>query len=163
MQRTRQIATETGYIRAFEICAGKLLSYSPAGSDDIFPHTERTKHVEYLATQLVSTIKNVIALTGGGTQKANRDLFEAVANIPADEPFVLVATDKYVGEGFDMPRLDTLFLTMSVSWKGTIQQYAGRLCRLYDGKRGSDLRLCFVGEYINLQQKNIRTLVHNCS
>ena len=57
-----------------------------------------------------------------------------MANIPKDEPFVLVATGKYVGEGFDMPRLDTLFLAMPVSWTGTVQQYAGRLHRLFDGK-----------------------------
>jgi superfamily II DNA or RNA helicase len=96
--------------------------------------TERTKHVEYLATQLAPNIKNVIALTGGGTQKESREALEAVANIPPDEPFVLVATGKYVGEGFDMPRLDTLFLAMPISWKGTVQQYAGRLHRLYEGK-----------------------------
>ena len=96
--------------------------------------TERTKHVEYLAAQLKLEIKNVIALTGGGTQKASREALEAVANISADEPFALVATGKYVGEGFDMPRLDTLFLAMPISWKGTVQQYAGRLHRLYEGK-----------------------------
>ncbi|MCL2853746.1 MAG: DEAD/DEAH box helicase, partial [Defluviitaleaceae bacterium] len=82
--------------------------------------TERTKHVEYLAAQLAPNIRNVIALTGGGTQKASREALEAVANIPSDEPFALVATGKYVGEGFDMPRLDTLFLAMPISWKGTV-------------------------------------------
>src|SRR5256885_10335490 len=48
---------------------------------------------------------------------------------------VILATGKYVGEGFDDPRLDTLFLTLPVSWRGTVSQYAGRLHRLYDGKR----------------------------
>lgn len=77
---------------------------------------------------------NVVALTGGSTQKQSRELLQKVADIPADEPFALVATGKYIGEGFDMPRLDTLFLTMPVSWKGTVQQYAGRLHRLFEGK-----------------------------
>lgn len=56
-------------------------------------------------------------------------------SIPRDEPRVILATGRYVGEGFDDPRLDTLFLTLPVSWRGTIAQYAGRLHRLYDGKR----------------------------
>jgi superfamily II DNA or RNA helicase len=60
---------------------------------------------------------------------------QAAADIPADESFVLVATGKYVGEGFDMPRLDTLFLAMPIAWKGTVQQYAGRLHRLFEGKK----------------------------
>jgi len=97
--------------------------------------TERTNHVKYLAAQLKPHIKNVIALTGGETNKKSRETLQTVADISEDEPFVLVATGKYVGEGFDMPRLDTLFLTMPISWKGTIQQYAGRLHRLYEGKR----------------------------
>jgi very-short-patch-repair endonuclease len=59
----------------------------------------------------------------------------ALAAIAPDEERVIVATGRYVGEGFDDPRLDTLFLTLPVSWHGTIAQYAGRLHRLYDGKR----------------------------
>ncbi|KUK64104.1 MAG: Type III restriction protein res subunit [Desulfofundulus kuznetsovii] len=96
--------------------------------------TERTGHVKYLASQLKPRIKNVIALTGGETQKKSRETLKTVAGIAEDESFVLVATGKYVGEGFDMPRLDTLFLAMPISWKGTLQQYAGRLHRLYEGK-----------------------------
>jgi superfamily II DNA or RNA helicase len=91
--------------------------------------------VDYLAVQIGQSVKNVIALTGGGTQKKNRENLKSVADIPFDEPFVLVATGKYAGEGFDMPRLDTLFLAMPISWKGTLHQYAGRLHRLYEGKK----------------------------
>ena len=58
-----------------------------------------------------------------------------MAAIPRDEARVILATGKYIGEGFDDARLDTLFLTLPVSWRGTIAQYAGRLHRLYDGKR----------------------------
>src|SRR5688500_5565745 len=58
-----------------------------------------------------------------------------LAAIPREEGRIILGTGKYVGEGFDDPRLDTLFLTLPVSWRGTIAQYVGRLHRLYDGKR----------------------------
>ena len=57
-----------------------------------------------------------------------------LAGIPEDEPRLILATGRYIGEGFDDARLDTLFLTMPVSWKGTLVQYAGRLHRLHPGK-----------------------------
>jgi very-short-patch-repair endonuclease len=67
-------------------------------------------------------------------KKQRQVVTERLAAIPRDEPRVLLATGKYVGEGFDDARLDTLFLTLPVSWRGTVAQYAGRLHRLYDGK-----------------------------
>ena len=60
---------------------------------------------------------------------------EALAAVPENEARVIIATGSYIGEGFDDARLDTLFLAMPISWKGTLQQYVGRLHRLHDGKR----------------------------
>jgi len=97
--------------------------------------TERKEHVEILAERLKEKLPNVIALTGGKTKKQSDEVLMQVINIPEDEHFVLIATGKYIGEGFDMPRLDTLFLVMPISWKGTLQQYVGRLHRLYEGKK----------------------------
>jgi very-short-patch-repair endonuclease len=72
----------------------------------------------------------------GGMRKKELDAISArLAAIPADESRVILATGRYVGEGFDDARLDTLFLTLPVSRHGTIAQYVGRLHRLYDGKR----------------------------
>jgi len=95
--------------------------------------TERTAHVEWIAKELSKTFPDVISLTGGMGAKAAKEMRERIAN-QVDNPLILVATGKYIGEGFDEPRLDTLFLAMPISWKGTLQQYAGRLHRLCEGK-----------------------------
>jgi superfamily II DNA or RNA helicase len=67
--------------------------------------------------------------------KKSSAVLETLKNLPDNRHFVLVATGSYIGEGFDEARLDTLFLAMPISWKGTLQQYAGRLHRLHDGKK----------------------------
>lgn len=96
--------------------------------------TERTAHVEFLTKELSKRIPDVISVMGGMGVKETRETMSRIANIPLDKPLTLVATGKYIGEGFDEPRLDTLFLAMPISWKGTLQQYAGRLHRLFEGK-----------------------------
>jgi superfamily II DNA or RNA helicase/very-short-patch-repair endonuclease len=97
--------------------------------------TERTEHVEIITRALGSQIARVVTLHGGMTRKDLNAARELLKSIPLDEPRVVVATGRYIGEGFDDPRLDTLFLTMPVSWRGTIAQYVGRLHRLHDAKR----------------------------
>jgi superfamily II DNA or RNA helicase len=67
--------------------------------------------------------------------KQRREVAERINAIPPKEERLVIATGRYIGEGFDDARLDTLFLTLPVSWKGTLVQYAGRLHRLYDRKR----------------------------
>ena len=96
--------------------------------------TERSEHLDTLANQLSGRVRNVIVLRGGMGKKQREALTAELAAVSQDER-VLVATGRYIGEGFDDARLDTLFLTLPVSWHGTIAQYAGRLHRLYDGKR----------------------------
>ena len=66
--------------------------------------------------------------------KDKREKIEQIKTFPKNKNIVIVATGKYIGEGFDEPRLDTLFLTMPISWKGTLAQYAGRLHRNCEGK-----------------------------
>ena len=68
-------------------------------------------------------------------KKQRRTTAGALAAVPDSESRVILATGSYIGEGFDDARLDTLFLAMPISWKGTLQQYVGRLHRLHDGKR----------------------------
>ncbi len=97
--------------------------------------TERTEHLKALADQLRQHVPQVITLQGGMGRKALREALTRLADSTDPAGRVLLATGKYIGEGFDDPRLDTLFLALSVSWRGTIAQYVGRLHRLYDGKR----------------------------
>lgn len=97
--------------------------------------TERTEHIETLAAMLAPAVPHVVTLQGGMGRKALLAALERVKSIPDDAGRVLLATGRFIGEGFDEPRLDTLFLTMPVSWRGTIAQYVGRLHRLHDGKR----------------------------
>lgn len=97
--------------------------------------TERNEHLDYLTNQLGPHIQNLIILRGGMRTKEIAQVTERLASIPANEPRLLLATGKYIGEGFYDARLDTLFLTMPVSWQGTIAQYVGRLHRLYTSKK----------------------------
>lgn len=97
--------------------------------------TERTEHLEVIAAGLRAQVQHVITLQGGMGRKSLAAVLGQLKTIPADESRVVVATGRFLGEGFDDARLDTLFLTMPVSWRGTIAQYAGRLHRLHDGKK----------------------------
>ena len=97
--------------------------------------TERTDHLEALADRLARFAKNVIVLRGGQSERKRREAMERLAAISDQEERVIVATGRYLGEGFDDQRLDTLFLTLPIAWRGTLAQYAGRLHRLHDPKR----------------------------
>ena len=96
--------------------------------------TERKEHAAALASALSGKLQNIFLLVGSDKQKDKREKLAALQNIPSTEAVVVVATGKYIGEGFDSPRLDTLLLAMPISWKGTLAQYAGRLHRNYEGK-----------------------------
>ena len=96
--------------------------------------TSRTSHVKLLAELLQPHCKHVVTLLGSESNKIKRQQTEKLKSIPTTESLAIIATGKYIGEGFDYPRLDTLFLTMPVSWKGLVAQYAGRLHRDYEGK-----------------------------
>ena len=105
------------------------------------------QHVDLLTEKLKSYVKSVIQLTGADTAKEKREALQRLKEIPADEPLVIVATGQYVGEGFDYPRLDTLFLALPISWKGRLEQYAGRLHRENEGKK--DVRIY---DYIDIHE-----------
>lgn len=97
--------------------------------------TERKDHVDSLANKLRGVVRHLVVLKGGLTPKSRREVMERLSAIPEDEERLIIATGRYIGEGFDDARLDTLFLAMPFSWKGTLVQYAGRLHRMHPGKQ----------------------------
>ena len=96
--------------------------------------SDRISHLEYLEEKLKFSAKNVILITGKGTQKQKKEQLEKLKSVSEDESLIVLATGKYAGEGFDLPRLDTLMLALPFSWKGMLQQYCGRLHRNFEGK-----------------------------
>jgi superfamily II DNA or RNA helicase len=97
--------------------------------------TERREHLKLLEERLQGEIRQVIVLRGGMGKRQLQAARDQLAAVAEDGNRVLLATGRFIGEGFDEPRLDTLFLALPVSWRGIIAQYAGRLHRLHDRKR----------------------------
>jgi superfamily II DNA or RNA helicase len=117
-----------------ELIVGDLLRAVQDGCSPLLL-TARTEHLKYFETALDGHVEYVFVLKGGMGKKQRRLIAEAIAAVPEGEPRVILATGSYIGEGFDDARLDSLFLAMPISWKGTLQQYVGRLHRLHDAKR----------------------------
>jgi len=117
--------------------------------------TERAEHVKILAKMLDDKCKNVITLTGKMSIKEKRETMQKLQAVSKNEPLILIATGKYVGEGFDLPRLDALFIAMPISWKGKVAQYAGRLHRLYEGKKEA-----LIYDYVDLHIPVLERMYH---
>lgn len=97
--------------------------------------TERNEHLDILFDLLSPNVAPLIVLRGGMSTHDMNEAINELKTASLEKPRVLLATGRFVGEGFDDARLDTLFLTLPISWKGTIAQYVGRLHRLHDLKR----------------------------
>jgi len=96
--------------------------------------SERTEHLAVLHVLLAASAENLFLLQGGMGRKQVKAVMESLVSLDHDQGVVILSTGRYLGEGFDLPNLDTLYLTFPVSWKGTLAQYAGRLHREYYGK-----------------------------
>ena len=113
--------------------------------------TERREHLDRIAESIGDEIPNLVVLHGGIKPKARRAAMTQLAGLPDHEPRLILATGRYLGEGFDDPRLDTLLLTMPIAWRGTVVQYAGRLHRTHAAKR--DIR---VYDYVDTEVPALR-------
>ena len=117
-----------------ELIFNDLLKALEMGRSPLFL-TERVEHLERFAEQLKGFTQNIIVLKGGMGSKQRKALADQIKAVPDSMERVILSTGRYIGEGFDDARLDTLFLAMPISWRGTLQQYVGRLHRLHDNKR----------------------------
>lgn len=88
-----------------------------------------------LYQRLQGSADHVFLLQGGKSSKERAQVRNALLAVPETDTLIVVAIGKYIGEGFNLPRLDTLLLAMPISWQGNVEQYAGRLNRDYDGKQ----------------------------
>ncbi|WP_339213802.1 DEAD/DEAH box helicase family protein [Ornithinibacillus sp. FSL M8-0202] len=96
--------------------------------------TERREHVLVLHQMFNGFAKNIVILMGNMSKQEEESALKQLEEIPENQELLIIATGKYIGEGFDFSRLNTMFLTFPVSWKGTLHQYIGRLHRLNDNK-----------------------------
>jgi len=101
--------------------------------------TERTNHLPLLREALGDEVEHCFVLHGHLSKKVRIAVFAELEALDESAPRVLLATGRLIGEGFDHPPLDTLVLAMPISWKGTLQQYAGRLQREHADKQ--DVRI----------------------
>ncbi len=97
--------------------------------------TERTDHLQILLEKLEKRVPNIFVMKGGMGKKQRDALTSAIRALAEDQRRLIIATGRYIGEGFDDALLDTLFLAMPISWRGTLLQYVGRLHRLHENKR----------------------------
>jgi superfamily II DNA or RNA helicase len=97
--------------------------------------SERLEHLDILKDALQEQIPSIFVLKGGFGKKQTKAIMDAINNTPTHERRIILATGKYLGEGFDLPSLDTLFLVFPFSWKGMLIQYTGRLNRTSYGKK----------------------------
>jgi superfamily II DNA or RNA helicase len=126
--------------------------------------SERIEHLEWFYEELSGTVKHLSFLKGGMGKKQLAAIMEKIQNVPEGENRVILSTGKYLGEGFDLPCLDTLFLVFPFSWKGTLTQYTGRLNREFYGKKDIqvydyvDDKVLVLGRMFGRRMKGYRAL-----
>lgn len=117
--------------------------------------TKFKEHARFLYEQLKDIGDNVFLLVGGKGRKINQQLRDNLKNVDNHESVILVATAQYVGEGFNFPRLDTLFLTVPISVESNVEQYSGRLHRDFDEKKD-----VIIYDYIDSHVRVLEKMYH---
>jgi superfamily II DNA or RNA helicase len=119
-------------VRTAQVVADVRNAYSSGRK--VLVLTERAEHIDILRKALGNDIAKLFVLHGKLPRKQRATVIESLEALDGNCPRILLATGKLIGEGFDHPPLDTMVLAIPVSWRGTLQQYAGRLHRDHAGK-----------------------------
>ena len=114
------------------ICSGVIRAFEQKRK--ILVLTERVSHLNLLYESLNPACANIIILKGSMKKQEKVLVKNTLAELNHLDSFIIIATGRYIGEGFDFPLLDTLFLTLPISWRGTLQQYVGRIVRSHKTK-----------------------------
>lgn len=131
----RQLAADG--VRNTAIAADALTAYRSGRR--VLVLTERSDHLRKLQERLTAEVPDLVVMHGRLGKKELRNAMVKLTELAPDAPRVVLATGRLIGEGFDHPPLDTLVLGLPISWRGTLQQYAGRLHREHDSK--TDVRI----------------------
>jgi superfamily II DNA or RNA helicase len=115
--------------------------------------SQRKLHCQLLAERLMQKGKAPFVLNGGQGKKERTGIIKAIQETPQDRDLIVVATGQYLGEGFDCPRLNTLFMTFPVAFKGNMVQYAGRVLRASPGKTNAE-----VYDYVDVQTPVLKNM-----
>ncbi|WP_295158105.1 DEAD/DEAH box helicase family protein [Selenomonas sp. AE3005] len=135
-----------------ELLVADILASLAAGRTPLVL-TKFKEHAEYLYEQLQAHDVYAVLLLGGGSAKERRSRQNRLQEAEKQQRIAIIATGKYIGEGFNFPRLDTLFLTVPISWKGNLAQYAGRLHRDFSGKEN-----VIIYDYVDVHVKMLERM-----
>lgn len=117
--------------------------------------TKFKDHANVLVKMLGNKVDHIFLLQGGRSTRERDEILRKLRNVPSKESLALVAIGKYIGEGFNYPRLDTLILAVPIAWQGNVEQYAGRLHRDYEGK--TDV---IIYDYVDIHIKVLDRMYH---
>jgi superfamily II DNA or RNA helicase len=117
--------------------------------------TKFKDHADALVKMLEHKVDHIFLLQGGRSNRERDEILGKLRSVPSEESLALVAIGKYIGEGFNYPRLDTMMLAAPIAWQGNVEQYAGRLHRDYEGK--ADV---IIYDYVDTHIKVLERMYH---
>lgn len=117
--------------------------------------TKFKDHADALVKMLENKVDHIFLLQGGRSNRERDEILGKLRGVSSEESLALVAIGKYIGEGFNYPRLDTMMLAVPIAWQGNVEQYAGRLHRDYEGK--ADV---IIYDYVDTHIKVLERMYH---